>query len=179
MAQGLELEWQALLTDNWTFSGSLARNHVEISGGALVPCTILDGTGQETFPVGEFFHTCDIAGSLDGIRKFTGSVVTEYTVAGLLEGADWYLRASYNYKGKKPTEDNTSIGDLDAVGVLNLYTGIRSADGKWDVTLWAENATDEQQLTDFLAGSNFATGYRFANGFIEERRVGVSVGYNF
>ena len=178
LAQGLELEWQAALSDKWTLSGSLARNHVE-TGDGIIPCSIFDEGGQAVFPAGEYFSTCDISGeTLDGLRKLTGSLVSEYVNADTFDNMEWYVRGTYNYLGKKPTKLNTTIDDLDAVGVINLHAGFRTNDGI-DFSLWVENLTDEQQIIDFLAGSDFANRYAFVNGFVEERRFGVSVGYNF
>ena len=180
LAQGLEVEWQALLTDNWTLSGALAWNDVEFGANAILPCSVFDElTGDAVFPSGELFSTCNNAGAtIDQLRELTGSVTTEYTVPELIQGNEWYIRGAYNYQGEAPTTQNSTVEDLGAVGILNLYTGLRSGDGRWDVSLWVENLTDEQQLLDFLDGSNFNT-YIFANGFVEERRFGMSVNYNF
>jgi len=180
VSQGIELEWQALLTDNWVFSGSVARNGVKYGGDVDIPCTIRDGAGTPVFPVGQHFSTCDVSGlDLDEVRKLTVSMSTEYTFSELFDWADWYIRGTYNLQGTLPTELNTTYEDLGSVGVYNLYTGLQSNDGQWDVSLWIENVGDKQGFTDILQGSNFQTRYNWANGFVEERRFGVTVGYNF
>ena len=180
IARGVEIEWQALLSDNWTFSGSLARNEMKYGDDASVPCAIFDDGGTPVFPPGEYFSTCDVSNEdLDEVRKWTASMTSEYVSPDLFDWADWYIRGTYNFLGERKTTLNTTINDLGGVSLLNLYTGFRSKDDSWDVGFWVENVGDKQAYTDILDGGNLDTTYAYANGFIEERRYGITASYKF
>lgn len=65
--------------------------------------------------------------------------------------------------------------------MLNLYAGVRSSDGVWDVTLWAKNALDEDtllQLDSDATLAEFSSGYRGVS-VLPERELGLSVRYAF
>ena len=56
---------------------------------------------------------------------------------------------------------------IDSYSVLNLFAGLRSANGRWDVSVWGRNVTDEQELA-LLAPNDFL-------GFVAEHLFGGPV----
>ncbi len=178
VSHGIELDWQALITPQWIFSGTLANNRVELEDGVVVPCTVFNAAGEITFPSGQALNFCDNSGRADEVPEWTLSMSTEYTLPNLLESGEGYVRVLYNYRDKRPTDTNTSIGDLGGFGTTNLYLGLRSANTGWDVSLWAENLTDKQALTYVNPSFNYQTAYPPVN-YVAERRIGLSVNYTF
>jgi len=178
VSQGLELELQALLTNNWNVSGAISRNEVENIGGSAIPCTAFGGSGEIVYPVGKHFSTCDIDGPVDQVPEWSLAITSEYIYREISPWADGYLRGRYNSRGSRPTRLNESIDDLESFSTLAIYTGLRSIDGKWDISLWAENLTNEASFTHIANSVNFQNAYDYVN-FIPERRYGIAFNYKF
>ena len=43
-------------------------------------------------------------------------------------------------------DPNNAYDNVDAYGLLNLYAGLRSSDGVWEVALFARNFTDTEEV---------------------------------
>ena len=53
-----------------------------------------------------------------------------------------YVNGRYQSDSKSELDDN-EVSRVDAWGVINAGVGIAALDGRWDVTLWGANLTDE------------------------------------
>jgi hypothetical protein len=66
---------------------------------------------------------------------------------------------------------------------INLFTGIRTNNGQWDVSLWAKNLLDEEALITEVPSDTFdtdASGGSYVNpSMIQERIIGLTARYNF
>jgi len=118
----------------------------------------------------------------DGSFNFCGRPrKTPYPwIRGLMTAwLEYYLRGLLNYQ---PENDNFATGfERDSFAILNLYAGVRSPDGRWDVTLWAKNALDDDtvlQLDSEGVVAGFASGYRGV-AVQPEREIGLSLRYAF
>ena len=144
-----------------------------------VPCTLFDEANDVTFPAGQAFNTCDLTGTEpDGNPKLSASLSSEYTARDWLSNSDVYIRVQYNYRDTRPTVVNTTINDLPSFGTVNLYTGFRSKDEKWDLMLWVDNLTNKQALTAIGGNDSYTNSYVSVN-FISERSAGLTASYNF
>ena len=176
---GLELEGQYLITENWLAGGAFAYAKGEWDDGAEAPC-------NEREP-GEVLGYCDISGeNLGGEPELTLSLNSEFFVP--FASTEWYIRGLYKYTDERDNTDaSAGIGITRATfedhHVLNLYTGLRSADYTWDVSLWAKNLLDSDEVT-FEQGPDqydleISGGSYTQSNTQKERIIGITARYNF
>ncbi|MEH6551435.1 MAG: TonB-dependent receptor [Pseudomonadales bacterium] len=174
--QGIEAEFQSLLTETWSLGGSIAYIDATFDGGATGPCnrdlTAEEEANQVVVPY------CDISGARvsDQPRESANLFSEFYVPTGNVE---WYVRGQYAYKGERINYQVTER-TIDAYGVFNLFAGVRSGNGAWDVNIWAKNLADKQAaagiFTNTLTG--FDTGMRKST-MIQPRLIGMTLRYNF
>tara|TARA_R110002110_G_scaffold406421_1_gene626486 strand:+ start:324116 stop:326437 length:2322 start_codon:yes stop_codon:yes gene_type:complete len=176
---GVEMEGEILLTETWNLGGAVSYSKGEWDG-ASAPC-------NEREP-GEVLGSCDIDGeALGGEPEWSLSLNSEYFIP-LDDGTQVYLRGLYKYTDTRiNTEASAGIGavtdEFEAYHNLNLYTGWRSADAMWDLSLWVKNVTDEDEITFQQGPDQFDVGvsggsYTQTN-ILQERTFGVTGRYNF
>ena len=175
---GVEFEGQILFTERWSAGGALAYAQGEWDDGAEAPC-------NDREP-GEVLGSCDIGGdSLGGQPEFTMSLNSEYYIP--FESTEWYIRGLYKYTDERDnTEASAGISSravFEDHHIVNMYTGLRSSDYRWDVSLWAKNLFESDEVT-FEQGSDqydiAATGGSYTQSNVQrERIIGVTARYNF
>ncbi|HEY4545103.1 MAG TPA: TonB-dependent receptor [Pedomonas sp.] len=109
--------------------------------------------------------TQDLSGErLAGVPKFTWSVTADYTQPlGTWRGQalELYAHADYahrsSYFSSITNSPSSKAGDF---GLLNARLGLRAGeDGRWDLSVWARNLTDEKYfVTTGLANTGLASG---------------------
>ena len=186
--EGVETDFQWLATPNLLIDGSVsyvdARWDEYEDAGCIraqyqrVACTNVDENGN---------NVQDLSGKrLNYTSPWTANLNMTWDDE-FSNGMGWYLRGEYAYRG-----DRFFMPDLDpavtdgAYGLFNASLGLTSAEGNWDVILWAKNITDEDYLItgsrnrDFgnpAFGPESVEGYRVTPG--EERTYGVTLKYRF
>ena len=114
---------------------------------------------------------------ISNLPEWNATLQSEYVIPR--DALEFYLRGLLNYQ---PENDNFTTGfERDSFALMNLYAGVRSSDGRWDMTLWAKNALDEDtvlQLDSEGVVAGFASGYRGV-AVLPEREIGLSVRYAF
>lgn len=184
-AYGAEADLLWMVNDDWTVQASLSSQKGEYDD-ADVPCrdTNFDGSADNgPNPAAAAWGAagpvafCTSSDAISNLPDWSGTLQSEYVVrAGTL---DYYVRGLLNYQ---PGNDNFTSGfRRDAFALLNLYAGVRSSDNRWDITLWAKNALDDDTVLEtfsenVLAGFN--SGYRSVVAQ-QEREIGLSVRYAF
>jgi len=163
---GVELELFARFTEG--LSGNLSA-------------TWLDATYTD-FVTGDYrqdFEQVDLSGNyLQNAPKYTLNGVLDYrrpvTATGAIVGR---IEASYQDKVYF-TEFNNSDAEQDAYGLLNLMAGYEGGDGKWSVTGWVRNATDE-----FVYSNNIITAPLYGSvrvgSLLPPRTYGLTLSLNF
>jgi iron complex outermembrane recepter protein len=163
---GVEVELYARLTEG--LSGNLSA-------------TWLDATYTD-FVTGDYrqnFDQVDLSGNyLQNAPKYTLHGVLDYrrpvTATGAFIGR---IEASYQDKVYF-TEFNNSDAEQDAYGLLNLMAGYEGGDGKWSVTGWVRNATDE-----FVYSNNIITAPLYGSvrvgSLLPPRTYGLTLALNF
>ncbi|MET0374159.1 MAG: TonB-dependent receptor [Rhizorhabdus sp.] len=122
----------------------------------------------------------DLSGKrLSGAPKFTYTLGADVAqpVGGFGDAelqayghADFSHRSSYY---AVPT--NSRYGLIDSFGILNARSGLRTDDGRWDVSVWARNLTDNNYFTS-LAVAN----YGLVTGLLgDPRTVGATLRTRF
>lgn len=77
--------------------------------------------------------------------EWSGVLRAEYTLP-VGDKMDGYLRGLFSWKGKSRTDPNNPYDDVRAYGLLNLFGGLRSQDGSWEVSVYAKNLFDVTKL---------------------------------
>lgn len=173
--QGLEVDFEALMSENWHMRGGVSYVEAQFKDGAQVPCN--DGN---PIPSGTVANTCDFGGvELGSQPRFSASVSTDYTVP--FDAFEGYVQLLYKFTGRRTEVDATS-GDLGGYGTADLHLGVREGGGSWDVSLFARNLFDKQAIDnmqpEFRTLTSAGTGYLRAD-VIPQRQIGVSAAYNF
>ena len=106
--------------------------------------------------------------------------------APIRDGMDVFFRGLLNYFDENPNQNENFV--VDDYALLNLYAGIRAADGRWEVSVFGRNVTntgktvslDSIEITSAGGVGNFfrRSGYFFTE-YTPPREVGVSVRYAF
>ncbi|MAT92986.1 MAG: TonB-dependent receptor [Halioglobus sp.] len=175
---GAELEGQILLTETWNAGGALSYNDAEWDG-ASQPC-------NDREP-GQVLGSCDLDGDKLGAEpEWSLSLNSEYYYP--LDSTELYVRGLYKYNDDRLNEDASAglfdvAEEFDAYYVLDLFAGWRSSDYSWDVSVWAKNVTDEdeviyQQGPDSLDLQISGGSYTQTN-ILRERTFGATARYNF
>jgi iron complex outermembrane receptor protein len=76
--------------------------------------------------------------------------------------------------------------DYPSRSLVNLYVGLRGPDARWEVSLFAKNALDQNRITNISAGNSqqptfgapYDSGYRTINA-TNPREFGLTATYNF
>jgi len=139
---GVEFELMGQLTDNLRVGLNAALLEAEYDEGMLPDGTILN--------------------QIPYAPEYTINVNGDYR-ANLLNNIDWFVGGEYLVRGETYlTLNNQPDGQVDPYGVLNLRVGLEDDEGRWALTLWGRNVTDEvatQRLFDLygqdLIGQKF------------------------
>lgn len=78
--------------------------------------------------------------------EWQGSLVAEWRAAMGSGGLEWFLRPEYTYIGEQNIGANTNLNPQsiqDGYALLNLRFGLAAADGRWQVTAYGKNLSDE------------------------------------
>ena len=178
--QGVELDFQAVLTDSLRMTLGGSYNDTEIKDGSLFvqQCGNFANTGGRagctvTDPAGPFPGTVRIDGNpMPRAPKWQSNFSLRYTVplgnGDFFAYTDWAYRSSYNmflyeareYKAKSLLEGG-------------LRVGYKWGDGKYEVAAFARNITDEVQVVAAIDFDNLT-------GILNEpRTLGAQFKVNF
>jgi iron complex outermembrane receptor protein len=175
---GVEFEGRILLTETWNAGGAVSYSKGEWDG-AKKPC-------NEREP-GEALGSCDIDGdALGGEPEWSLSLNSEYYFP--LESTEIYLRGLFKYTDDRiNTDASAGLGnttdEFESYQTLDMFVGWRSNEFTWDVSVWAKNVTDEDEIV-FQRGpdaydSSFSEGSYTQTNILKERTIGMTARYNF
>ena len=172
--QGIEFDFEALLSENWRVSGGVSYAEAEFQDGANIPCN--DGV----VPNGTVLNTCDVGGlELGSQPRFSMSISNDYSIP--FDAFEGYVQALYKFTGRRTDLDAPS-GDLGGYSTVDLHLGLRDAGDAWDLSLFARNLFDKQatevMFPEFLDFTGAGTGYKEVQ-VIPQRLVGISASYSF
>jgi iron complex outermembrane receptor protein len=164
--KGVELELIARLTESLT--GSLSA-------------TWLDATYTE-FVTGDYrnnFEQVDLSGNnLQNAPEYTARVALDYvhpvTATGsIVAGVEAAYQDDVYF-----TEFNNEDAFQEAYTIVNARLGYEGGEGRWNVTGWVRNATDE-----FIYSNNIITAPLYGSvrvgSLLPPRTYGITLGYNF
>jgi iron complex outermembrane receptor protein len=178
--QGVELDFQAVLTDSLRMTLGGSYNDTEIKDGALFvqQCGNFANTGgvagcTVTDPAGPFPGTVRIDGNpMPRAPKWQGNFTLRYSVplgnGDFYAYTDWAYRTTYNmflYEAKEYKAKSLLEG--------GLRVGYKWGDGKYEVAAFARNITDRVQVVGAIDFDNLT-------GILNEpRTLGAQMKVNF
>lgn len=191
--KGIEAELAFEPNDNLNFGMTLAYADGKIKNGRT-PCTDLNGDGiddglsappnaQALFAATgtDFVSVCTVNQRANASAPWNGTFTGEYSLP-LGSRSEGYLRGLFSWKGNSLGEPTNGFDQIKKYGILNLFAGLRDADGAWDVGLYGKNVTNTfRVLSNFgaqttstlthgtLAGTNY-----FGITVTEPREFGIT-----
>jgi outer membrane receptor protein involved in Fe transport len=175
---GIEFEGKVLLSERWDAGGALSYSKGEWDG-ATQPCN--DRLGNEVI------GSCDIDGQpIGGEPEWSLSLNSEYFYP--LKSTEVYLRGLFKYTDDRlNTDASAGIGNVrsefSSYQTLDLFTGLRSNDFAWDVSLWVKNVTDEDEVIYQQGPDQYdialSGGSYTQTNILRERTFGMTARYNF
>ena len=175
---GFEAEGRVLLSETWSAGGALSYSKGEWDG-ASAPCN--ERVGDEVL------GSCDVDGEpLGGEPEWSVSLNSEYFYP--LESTEVYIRGLFKYTDDRiNTDASAGIGpvasDFKSYQLLDLFTGWRSSDFTWDVSLWVKNVTDEDEVIYQQGPDQYdlaiSGGSYTQTNILPERTFGATARYNF
>jgi iron complex outermembrane receptor protein len=181
LVQGFDIDAAVQITHDWSvgLQGSYADGKIKNS---LVPCNIAGVTLNAT----DLVSLCP-GGSSSQLPLWNASLQSEYT-RPVADNMDGFLRGLFTYYPENKRQEPGLT--VDNYGLLNLYAGMRSHDGAWEVSIFARNALNTRKATDIspvqenltaqLTGAYNSliqpSGY-FQTSMTPPREVGVSFHY--
>lgn len=173
---GIEAEFAYDVSERFNVSTSLNWSRSSIGDGALIACTDVnrDGVPDTAVPTlaqmqaaygAEHLAECPGSGSATFLPEWSGTALAEYNLP-VSTDIDLYLRGLLSWRGSADNDPQNPYDDVDGYGLINLYAGVRSSGGDWELGLYAKNLTDITQLTagDGAALTNSTTLLRVAPG---------------
>ena len=175
---GIEVEGKVLLSERWDAGGALSYSKGEWDG-ATQPCN--DRVGNEVI------GSCDIDGQpIGGEPEWSLSLNSEYFYP--LKSTELYFRGLFKYTDDRlNTDASAGIGNVrsefNSYQTLDLFTGLRSNDFAWDVSLWVKNVTDEDEVIYQQGPDQYdialSGGSYTQTNILRERTFGMTARYNF
>jgi iron complex outermembrane receptor protein len=199
---GAEVDVAFQATENFNLGLTLAYAKGEMEDG-VVACNDFNGDGRpDTTPVaptvaqiiaaagGEQVGACTVNDRLAFAPDWTGTLQAEYTYP-VSPSMELFGRGLYSYYTSNEQDPNNVYDDVSGYGLLNVYAGIRSSDGAWEVSLFARNLTDTAEVlrrgngpeatpytTPTGLGTTLAGPYQLAT-YTPPREFGINLRYAF
>jgi iron complex outermembrane receptor protein len=141
IVEGVDFDGSFQITRRWNAGIAASYSDGHMQNGSE-PC-------NAPITPGQFLALCTSNGSISSAPKWNANLRSEYSQP-LTSTLDGYVRGLYTYYPKNDRASGEGSGfTADAYGLLNLYTGIRSADGAWDVQLFAKNLTNTNKALSY------------------------------
>jgi iron complex outermembrane recepter protein len=196
VVEGFDIDAAFQVTPEWSISAALSYADGRVDNDQ-VPCrdANFDGVPDAGAPTVADFRAagtalafCQSSGSVSQNPLWNATVETEYVrpIGGDLDG---FVRGLFIYYPQNNRQ--TPAFAIDSYGLLNLYAGVRSQDGGWEMSLFARNALNKNEVLDqgvdplrtgaveaFFGTQTGASGYTTSRATVQ-REIGVNVRYAF
>ena len=175
---GFDIEYQYIVNENLMLGGSYSKNESEYGADSIAYIT-------DTTYSGMLAATADITGlPLNDSTENSMNFYLDHSVPFL--SGERYTRYNINWRDSRKSISNPDIG-IGELFLANLYLGIRSGDGTWDVNLFIKNVLDEVDLSfispyysdySIMGFGGIKTGLYEANTNMG-RQIGATLTYRF
>ena len=182
LGNGIETDFEVLLSDDFRLIANLSWNDTEIDDGTLrddlcgsnPTCTGLDPVvGSRVGPFGPVTEVSIDGNPLPRSPEWIANLIMQYDMP-MQSGGTLYVNTDWNYRSESNIFLHRSlefVAEQRTLGGVRL--GYRGASGKWDMAAVGRNVTDEIVVDGAL---NFLNLTAFVN---EPRYWGVEFRYDF
>ena len=185
--KGIEARIDARPIDTWDISLNLSYARARYDD-ALLPCNdfngdgIPDANGTPRITGTGNVSLCKSSGRLADVPDFNMSATTEFRfpVGDLTP----FVRGLFTYRPSLTSERFNF--DFESRSLLNVYLGVRGADDRWEINVFAKNMFNQQRITAISQGNAqqptssvpYDSGYRTINA-TNPREFGLTAGLKF
>lgn len=152
--KGIEAELGFRPSERFSLQATMAYAQAKMNN-AVLPCNPPGVSGVPTAAAINQTGTqqvfrCVVSQSASRSSPFTASVQSEYNHP---VGTDMqaFARGLVSVFGKSTNDAGNPIDDIPAYALVNLYAGVRAADGEWEVSAYARNLFNTFRVTDRTA----------------------------
>ena len=148
---GMELEYIFQPSARLSISGALSyldSEYIEFRGA---PCPGIGDIPKDAV----LTNLCDFSG-FENARtpKIRTNHTVRYAAPSMREGVDWFVQGSWIYEDEYYlTSDLDDRGLVDALSLFDATAGLESVDGRWNLTMYVRNLTDEVYATGLINGA--------------------------
>lgn len=182
---GVEAEFAFRPSRNFNLSGNVAYARGRIKNGSI-PCSPAGNppplSSWDTAN-GQQILFCTVNQRASKLAPFSASLQAEYSHE-IFDGKEAFLRGLATYKGKSQNEPANPFDDVKDYALINLFAGVRAADGSWELTGFVKNVTNEKivltrEATPFTANYLLLPTFTSGTGFSNYRGITVTAPREF
>lgn len=177
---GVEAELNFAVTDRWNVGLVTSYSLGKIKNG-VIACNDLNGDGIPDVTTGapslaslqaavgaNNLSTCRSSQRSAFLPPFSATLQSEYRFP-VSSATDGYLRGLYSFNGRSQGDPTNPFDNVGQYGLLNLFAGVRGADGMWEVSFFAKNLLDTTKVISrtnpyFTSYQQLGFAGQFANG---------------
>jgi iron complex outermembrane receptor protein len=170
----------------------------------VVPCNDVNGDGVPDAAIptlaqikaasgGEAVAVCPISDRVSNAPDWSLNLQSEYSQPIVSGKLDAFVRGLLSYFPNNPNDPTNPFDSVSAYALFNLYWGLHSPDGAWELALFGKNITNTQRTltrggvpmaTSALDVVNNFTSVTFRSNYVAisetpPREFGMSVRYAF
>jgi iron complex outermembrane receptor protein len=143
LVQGFDIDAALQITHDWNISAQFSYADGKVKGSS-VPCNTFGADGRPVFNANGLISLCP-GGSTSRQPLWSLTAQTEY-VHPIGDDVDGFVRGLLNYYPEnKRVEPDFKV---PSYALVNVYAGVRSHDGAWEVSLFARNVFNTFRATD-------------------------------
>ncbi|RZI76929.1 MAG: TonB-dependent receptor [Pseudomonas sp.] len=193
--KGIDVEAGFQITPRWNLDLGFSWSKAQLDD-ALIPCNDgnFDGVVDTIVPTTQAFVNagvivarCRSSESISRTPRWNLTAQSEYS-APISDAMDGFLRGNFVYYPDNPNSSQGVV--IDKYSLLNLFAGVRSSDNAWEISLFANNVLNTQQVLSInpvapVSSGNAAVAFaRPASGYQQiaytpRREFGLLVRYAF
>jgi iron complex outermembrane recepter protein len=151
VVNGVDLDTAFQFTRQWNVNLAASYSNGHLTGSSIPCAPPSGGTTPAAFPSGTHVFLCPSHASVSEAPNLTVTPSSEYDMPVPAVGADAFIRGLYTFYGRNPHSSEFYV--TPSYGLLDLYVGLRSPGGAWEVAAFAKNAFNTQRLLSTTLGT--------------------------
>jgi iron complex outermembrane receptor protein len=143
LVKGFELDAALQITREWNVGLQYSYADGKVQGSQVV-CNTFNANGTPSFNH-QYVSFCP--GTTSSRLPYWNATLTSEYDHRINDGVDGFIRGLFNYFPENKNRMEPGL-TFDSYGLLNLYAGVRSHDGAWEVSVFAKNALANDTVID-------------------------------
>lgn len=155
---GVEGDATFAITQDWNIAVNASYSMGKIKNGTIA-CTDLNGDGKDdglsSPPTLAALQAAVGTNNVSGCKvtqrsafqaPFSATITSSYQHP-INAQMDGFVRGLVSFNGKSLGDPSYAYDNVDAYGLLNLFAGVRSNEGNWEISFFAKNILDKTEVT--------------------------------